>query len=297
MIKNTMEQIPMIGLGTFRCHNTSVQKSIQNAIELGYRHIDTAAIYKNESDIGRILQNIYSSSSTTSRPIRRSDLWITSKLSPYDLKRPRENLLKSLARLQTHYLDLYLIHWPAVAKERLTSPVHKELRLEAWKVLNEARTEGLVKNIGISNFTPEHIQELEESSYGIEGAYIQMEIHPWYWRDALKIQQRFASHSIVIIGYALLAEGKLLTEKERGDDIIDLVAKRIGATRVQTVLAWALKKGWGVLIKSENEIHLRQNFEARGLVASLTDKECQSISAIVDASQEEKRCWDPRLVK
>ena len=103
------------------------------------------------------------------------------------------------------------------------------LRIEAWKVLNEAKREGLVRHIGVSNFTPQHIQELmNETTYGIQGAFVQMEIHPWYWRDAVEIETRFVTENLNMVGYALLAEGKLL-----GDNcpqILDEIGERLGIT-------------------------------------------------------------------
>ncbi|OBT39510.1 hypothetical protein VE00_10393 [Pseudogymnoascus sp. WSF 3629] len=202
--------IPAVGLGTFRLKGEAVQQVVRDAIQIGYRHIDTAAIYQNEKDIGAVLQETYNNPLHT---LTRSDFWITSKLSPYDMKKPRESLLQTLRSLQTNYLDLYLIHWPAVARKAASSPEHKRLRLNAWKELNLAKCAGLILHVGVSNFTPQHIQELiNETEYGIQGAFVQMEIHPWYWRDALEIQTRFGEKGVIMVGYALLAEGRVLGE-------------------------------------------------------------------------------------
>jgi diketogulonate reductase-like aldo/keto reductase len=172
------------------------------------------------------------------------------------MKRPREALLKSLSLLQISYLDLYLIHWPALARKPSSSPIHKQLRLEAWNILNETKREGLVRNIGVSNFTPDHIQELrDETEYGINGVYIQMEIHPWYWRDAVKIQTCFEEQNLTMVGYALLAEGLLLGSDS--PDLFSRMAERLGLTSVQLVLAWALAKKWVILVKSVDEYHLK----------------------------------------
>ena len=283
--------MPPIGLGTFRLKNDAVQQSIRKAIALGYRHIDTAAIYRNEKDIGSVLQEIYTTSQNT---ICRSSLFITSKLSPYDMKNPRQALLKSLTELQTGYLDLYLIHWPAVARKPAASPEHKRLRLQAWKVLNEAKEEGLVRNIGVSNFTVQHLRELEETEWGIREAVVQMEVHPWYWRDAVEIQETFVEQGILIVGYALLAEGKLLAEG--CPQILDETAERLNISKVQLVLAWALKKKIGVLVKSVDEIHLEQNLEVQSLVDGLISEDCAAIDCLSRVGEEEKQCWDPRLV-
>jgi len=284
--------IPPVGLGTFRLKGEAVKQAVRDAIHAGYSHIDTAAIYHNEAEIGSVLQEIYSKPSSQ---VRRCDLWITSKLSPYNMKDPRAALLKSLSDLQTTYLDLYLIHWPAVARQAASSPENKKLRIEAWKVLNEAKREGLVSRIGVSNFTVQHLSELmHETEFGIQGAFVQMETHPWYWRDALEIQTVYAEQDLVLVGYALLGEGRLLkADCSKG---LNMIAKKLEVSQVQVVLAWALKKGWGILVRSIDQDHLRQNLDAPELVKVLTDQDCALIDAITSPGSEEKLCWDPRLV-
>ena len=289
----SLNLIPPVGLGTFRLKDETVQQVVRDAIRVGYRHIDTAAIYQNERDIGVVLQETYNNPSNL---LTRSDFWITSKLSPYDMKKPREALLQTLRFLQTDYLDLYLIHWPAIARKAASSAEHKRLRLEAWRVLNEAKHEGLLRHIGVSNFTPQHIQELmDETEYGIQDAFVQMEIHPWYWRDALEIQNRFGEKGVGIVGYALLAEGKLMGET--CPKVLYKIAEKRCLSKVQVILAWTLSKNWGVLVRSENVDHLRQNLEAPSLVDVLTSEDLAVIDAISSPEEEKKMCWDPRHVK
>ncbi|KAK6585129.1 hypothetical protein PZA11_001856 [Diplocarpon coronariae] len=283
--------MPRVGLGTFRLKHDAVKQPIRDAIRLGYRHIDTAAVYRNEAEIGHVLQELYGAFPGS---LSRSELWITSKLSPYDLATPRDALLKTLSDLQTDYLDLYLIHWPAAARQPASSPENKKLRIAAWQALNEAKNEGLVRQIGVSNFSVEHLRELRETEWGTTGAYVQMEIHPWYWRDALEIQTMFAEHALKMVGYALLAEGKLLANDCPA--IVTDIAARRSMTRVGVVLAWALNKGWGVLVKSEDPDHLRQNLQAPLEAGLLRPEDCTAIDEL-SANGEEKLCWDPRLVK
>jgi len=228
--------------------------------------------------------------------LTRLDFWITSKLSPYDMKKPRESLLQTLRSLQTDYLDLYLIHWPAIARKAASSPEHKRLRLEAWKELNQAKREGLLRHVGVSNFTQKHIQELiNETEYGIQGAFVQVEIHPWYWRDALEIQTRFGEKGVSMVGYALLAEGRLMGEN--CPEVLDEISERRCLSKVQIVLTWALTKNWGVLVRSENVDHLRQNLGALSLVDVLTSEDIAIIDGISSPGEEDKLCWDPRHVK
>jgi diketogulonate reductase-like aldo/keto reductase len=161
-------------------------------------------------------------------------------------------------------------------------------------VLNEAKREGLVRHIGVSNFTCQHIQELiDETEYGFQGAFVQMEIHLWYWRDALEIQTRFADYEVKIVGYALLAEGKLL-----GPDcpnLLDHIGQTTGLNKVQVVLLWALAKNWGVLVKSEDVGHLKDNLSIRD-AKYLTLEDCTAIDQVCAAEEEQKFCWDPRAV-
>ncbi|KAH8593486.1 NADP-dependent oxidoreductase domain-containing protein [Bisporella sp. PMI_857] len=286
-------KIPPLGLGTFRLKDEAVKQAVRDAVKTGYRHIDTATIYKNEAAIGLALQEIYNDSSFK---ITRADLWLTSKLSPYDMRSPRASLLKSLSALQTPYLDLYLIHWPALSRKVASSPIHKQLRIQAWNVLNEAKAEGLVRNIGVSNFTQQHISELvEETEYGIDGACVQMEVHPWYWRDAMEIGKRFERQKLELVGYALLGEGRLLGES--CPSVIREMAERLSITKVQLVLAWALKKGFDVLVRSVNSEHLRSNLQVLELVDVLTPEDCAALDLISHPESEEKLCWDPRVVK
>lgn len=291
MVREICASIPPVGLGTFRLKHDAVKPVLRDAIRLGYRHIDTAAIYRNEAEIGEVIQEFYASDEYN---IAREDLWITSKLSPYDMATPRNALLKSLAALQTPYLDLYLIHWPAMARKPASSPENKRLRLEAWRVLNEARKQGLVRHIGVSNFTVEHLRELSETEWGIKDAFVQMEIHPWYWRDAAEIQTVFEGHNLSMVGYALLAEGKLMADD--CPELIEDIAQRTSLTKVQVVLSWARKRGWAILVKSENETHLRQNLDIPEVMDTLTADDISAIDEI-SLGGEEKRCWDPRLVK
>jgi diketogulonate reductase-like aldo/keto reductase len=148
----------------------------------------------------------------------------------------------------------------------------------------------------VSNFTPQHIRELkDETECGIRGTFVQMEIHPWYWKDAMEIRTTFEDQGLTIVGYALLAEGKLL--EETSPRILDDTAERLSCSRVQVAMAWALAKNWGVLVRSTDVAHMTQNLGASSLVGTLTPKESVKIDEISALGREDKRCWDSRLVK
>jgi diketogulonate reductase-like aldo/keto reductase len=147
------------------------------------------------------------------------------------------------------------------------------------------KREGLVRHIGVSNFTSQHLRELmEETDYGIKGVFIQMEIHPWYWRDALEIQNCFAGQGLVIVGNALPAKN------------LHEITERTKRGGVQVVLAWALSKKWGILVRSENMEHLRRNLGASSLRGLLTAEDYAAIDSISSIGKE-ILCFDPRLVK
>ena len=121
-----------------------------------------------------------------------------------------------------------------------------------------------------------------------------MELHPWYWRDAVEIQTLFKEDEVQVVGYALLGEGKVLGEE---GERLDGIAERNGMTRVQVVLAWALRKGFSVLVRSTDEKHMVENLETQNLLGVLSEKECSVIDAFTTRETEKKMCWDPRDVR
>ncbi|PFX26450.1 Alcohol dehydrogenase [NADP(+)] [Stylophora pistillata] len=138
-----------------------VHRTIETAFQCGYRLIDTAAVYQNEANIGEALKKLLPKYS-----LSRSDIFITSKLSPRDhgFENTEKAFMKSLKALDCEYLDLYLIHWPGVQKLKSDDPRNAELRQESWKALEKLYSTGLVKSIGVSNYTVDHLEELLQFS-------------------------------------------------------------------------------------------------------------------------------------
>ena len=237
------------------------------AIKYGYRHIDTAAVYRNEDGVGRALKRIYEDTD-----LKRSDLTITTKLWPGGLvkvDRVKNNvgaiksLDKSLRNLDEDYVDLYLIH----------SPHAKNKRLEQWETLITQQEQGKVKNIGVSNWGINHIEELNDKGYPLPSAN-QIEIHPWSQKPELVSYLK--ENDIDIIAYSSLVplstwrhkdgENSLKTDEmyKDGNDLespFKKMASKYDVTEAQVLLKWALQLGYAILPKSIQIDRMQENFE------------------------------------
>jgi 2,5-diketo-D-gluconate reductase B len=235
--------IPAFGLGTFRLKGQTVIDSVRDALDLGYRAIDTAQIYENEADIGQALAE---------SGVPRGELFLTTKIWTDNLSRERliPSLRESLDRLRTDHVDLVLIHWP--------SPQGAVPLRESLEALREARKEGLTKQFGVSNFTI----DLLKQSIGLAGASDiatnQVEIHPYL--QNCKLAAYAKEQGIHLTSYMTLAYGKVLK-----DPVIEDVARRHGATPAQVALAWALQQGYAVIPSSTKRENLASNLEAQQL--------------------------------
>uniref|UniRef100_A0A914NRI0 NADP-dependent oxidoreductase domain-containing protein n=1 Tax=Meloidogyne incognita TaxID=6306 RepID=A0A914NRI0_MELIC len=178
------KNMPMIGLGTYQINSEKIFfEVLDSALDVGYRLIDTAQIYKNEKYIGKALQELM-----PKYKIKREDLFITTKLSPSNqgIKNCRQSVLDSLEKLQIEYLDLLLIHWPGTSKLRKNDPKNSYLRAESWKEMEKLQKEGLIRAIGVSNYNVNHLEELLEQAE-ILPAVNQCECHPhWYQPDLIE---------------------------------------------------------------------------------------------------------------
>jgi 2,5-diketo-D-gluconate reductase B len=235
--------IPAFGLGTFRLKGQTVIDSVRDALDLGYRAIDTAQIYENEADIGQALAE---------SGVPRGELFLTTKIWTDNLSRERliPSLRESLDRLRTDHVDLVLIHWP--------SPQGAVPLRESLEALREARKEGLTKQFGVSNFTI----DLLKQSIGLAGASDiatnQVEIHPYLQNRKLAAYAK--EQGIHLTSYMTLAYGKVLK-----DPVIEDIARRHGATPAQVALAWALQQGYAVIPSSTKRENLASNLEAQQL--------------------------------
>lgn len=267
MDKSKNHIVPRIGLGTYNMNSQEAEDMTYASINYGYRHIDTAAVYRNEDGVGRALKRIYEDTD-----LKRSDLTITTKLWPGGLvkvDRVKNNvgaiksLDKSLRNLDEDYVDLYLIH----------SPHAKNKRLEQWETLLTQQEQGKVKNIGVSNWGINHIEELNDKGYPLPSAN-QIEIHPWSQKPELVSYLK--ENDIDIIAYSSLVplstwrhkdgENSLKTDEmyKDGNDLespFKKMASKYDVTEAQVLLKWALQLGYAILPKSIQIDRMQENFE------------------------------------
>lgn len=237
--------IPQLGFGVFQVPPAETQQAVEAALEAGYRHIDTAAAYRNESGVGAAIK---------ASGIAREDLFITTKLRNGEQATAREAFDASLRALGLDFVDLYLIHWPVPSQN---------LYVQAWQVLEEIYTEGLSRAIGVSNFMTDHLETLLAAG-GTVPAVNQIEIHPTFQqRDVAALSRR---HGIAVEAYSPLGQGADL----EGRTVTAIAAKYL-ATPAQVVLAWHLANGNIVIPKSANPDRIAQNLAAARLTLDAED--------------------------
>jgi 2,5-diketo-D-gluconate reductase B len=242
--------MPVLGLGTWELTGSACERVVRQALDLGYRHIDTAELYGNETEIGRAL-----------RGMAREPLFITSKVSPINME--TEDVVRacndSLRRLRLQYLDLYLLHWPndAIPIERTMDGL---LALVA---------QGKVKSIGVSNFDVSRLEEAMSASE-VPLCNNQVEYHPL--RPRREIPQFCQKHGIVVTAYCPLARGAVLK-----DVMLRQIGEHYGKSAAQVSLAWLLRKGAVVIPKASALEHLKAN---RDLDWELSDEDVEAIDAL-----------------
>lgn len=242
--------IPVIGVGTFRLKDDVVIASVKNALDVGYRAIDTAQIYENEEAVGQAIAE---------SGISRDELYITTKIWIENLSKDKliPSLKKSLSDLQTDYVDLTLVHWP--------SPNDAVSVEEFMQALLEAKKQGLTREIGISNFTIP-LMENAIAAVGVENiATNQIELSPYLQNK--KVVEWAKQHNIHITSYMTLAYGKALN-----DETIAQIAQKHSATPAQVILAWAIGEGYSVIPSSTKRENLLSNLQATQLQLDSDDK-------------------------
>lgn len=263
-----------IGLGTWKAKGAEVKKAVKDALYAGYRHIDTAAVYGNEKDIGEALEEVFSEGD-----ILREDVFITSKLwnDAHQKAYVIPAIENSLKNLKLDYLDLYLIHWPVAFKPGIGFPERpadyiplKEVPLsETWAEFEQAKNEGLVKHIGVSNFNITNLKKLiAKASQNPE--MNQVELHPYLQQDELL--EYCASHNILVTGYSPLGSGDRSDQMKANDEpkLMEIpeivsIAKKHMASAAQVLIAWQTERGTAVIPKSTTKENIIDNFKASGI--------------------------------
>lgn len=257
--------IPSFGLGTFRLQGQVVTDAVRQALELGYRHIDTAQIYGNEAEVGQAIAE---------SGVPRDELFVTTKVWTEHLSTDKlvPSLQESLRKLRLDRVDLTLIHWP--------SPGGAVPLADSLHALQAAQGQGLTARIGVSNFTVPLLRQAIEVVGAKAIATNQVELHPWLQSPKLVAFAR--EQGIHLTSYMTLAYGKVL-----GDPVITEIAVARGWTPAQVVLAWALQRGFAVIPSSTKRENLQGNLLAPTL--RLEDAEM----ARIDALDRGERLVDP----
>jgi 2,5-diketo-D-gluconate reductase B len=247
-------EMPMLGLGTWQNDDhDECAASVRTALEMGYRHIDTAQAYRNERAVG---EGLAAADVDREEVFLATKVWI-SNLESGDVVRSTE---QSLDRLGTDYVDLLYVHWPAGAYE-------PDETLPALERLGER---GLVRRVGVSNFEPDHVDRAREVLDGPVFAN-QVEVHPFL--PQRELQSYAARTGIEVVAYSPLARGKVLSDQTLGE-----IAEKHGASEPQVALAWLRERGVTAIPKATSEAHIRDNWES--LTLSLDDEDIERIDAI-----------------
>ncbi len=252
--------IPQLGFGTYLIPNEQVADAIKHALDAGYRHIDTAQYYKNESGIGEALK---------ASGINREDLFITTKVwnSHHGYEQTLEAFEESLERLKLDYIDLYLVHWPCPKFDKY---------VETYKALETLYKEGKVRAIGVCNFDIEHLERLF-AECEIKPMINQVECHPYFQQKEMK---RFCrEHQIHFESWSPLYRGEEVLE----EPIIKELAKKHGKTPAQIILRWHLQEGSIVIPKSVHPERIRKNIDVFDF--TLSDEDMELIASL-DRNQQ-----------
>ncbi|WP_314103503.1 aldo/keto reductase [uncultured Frigoribacterium sp.] len=262
---NNGVEIPQLGFGVYQVEPDQTKDATLTALEVGYRHIDTAQMYGNEAGVGEALRE---------SGIDRSEIFVTSKLNNGFHR--RDDALKAfdgtLDALKADYVDLFLIHWPL--------PTTDVDYLETWKALEEIYATGRAKAIGVSNFQQAHLQRLLDEA-DVVPAVNQIEVHPYLTNDSLRLFG--VEHGIHTEAWSPIAQGKVLE-----DPTLVEIAERVGKSTAQVTLRWHVQRGDIVFPKSVTRSRVEENFDLFDFELSDAD-----VTAITDLDKGERTGPDP----
>ncbi len=248
--------IPQLGFGVFQIKPDETAAAVKTALDIGYRHIDTAEMYSNEKEVGQGIRDA---------GLDRADVFITSKLNngfhrPDDARRAFDQTLKAL---DSDYVDLFLIHWPLPT-------LYDGDFVSTWKVFEEFARDGRARSIGVSNFQVAHLDRLAEDTDTVPSVN-QIEVHPYFGNEQVRAYGR--EHGIATEAWSPIAQGRVL-----GDPVINRVAEARGKSPAQVVLRWHIQRGDIVFPKSVTPERVKSNFELFDF--ELDDSDMNAISAL-----------------
>jgi 2,5-diketo-D-gluconate reductase A len=233
---NNGVEIPQLGFGVFQIKPADTAEATRTALEIGYRHIDTAQMYGNEKEVGQGIREF---------GIDRGEVFVTSKLN--NNRQQRDDILRSfdqsLADLGSDYLDLFLIHWPLPGVSDYVA---------RWKVMEEIYASGRARAVGVSNFQPNHLRNVFAASE-LTPAVNQVEVSPFLVQDEIRAFD--ADHEIVTEAWSPIARGKVAD-----DPVIGRIAEKLGRSPAQVALRWHVQRGDVVFPKSVTRSRIEENF-------------------------------------
>ncbi|MFZ0832900.1 MAG: aldo/keto reductase [Mycobacterium sp.] len=253
---NDGNRIPQLGFGVYQIEPGDTADAVRMALEVGYRHIDTAQMYGNEEGVGQGIRDA---------GLNRADVFVTSKLNngfhrPDDARRAFDETLR---KLRADYVDLFLIHWPLPT-------LYDGDFVSTWKTLEEFAKDGRARSIGVSNFQPGHLDRLAGETTTVP-AVNQVEIHPYFANEQVRGYGR--QHGIATEAWSPIAQGKVLN-----DPVITRIADSVGRSPAQVVLRWHVQRGDVVFPKSVTPERIRSNFEIFDF--ELGDDEIEAVSGL-----------------
>ena len=249
-------RIPQLGFGVFQIKPEETAAAVKRALDIGYRHIDTAEMYGNEKEVGQGIRDA---------GLDRADVFVTSKLNngfhrPDDARRA---FGKTLQALDSEYVDLFLIHWPLPT-------LYGGDFVSTWKVLEEFARDGRARSIGVSNFQPPHLDRLAKETDTVP-AVNQIEVHPYFTNEEVRAYGH--DHGIITEAWSPIAQGKVLD-----DPVINRIANARGKSPAQVVLRWHIQRGDIVFPKSVTPDRIKSNFELFDF--ELDNSDLEAISAL-----------------
>lgn len=260
LIRGTNEsaplQMPQLGLGTYKVGVEQVERVVRDALDVGYRHIDTAQMYRNEAGVGAAIAG---------SGVPRDQLWVTSKLNNPNHR--RDDALRSfdatMEALGLDVLDLFLVHWPLAASAGIDL-------VDTWRTMIEILHSGRVRAIGVSNFQPEHLRRIVGAT-DVVPAVNQIELHPWLTQSELRAMH--AQMGIVTQSWSPLGRGRLLAEPT----VVE-IAEAVGASPAQVIIRWHLQNSLVVIPKSTHRERLAANADVFGI--TLDDTQMAALNAL-----------------
>jgi 2,5-diketo-D-gluconate reductase A len=235
---NDGHTIPQLGFGVFQIAPEETAQAVCRALEVGYRHVDTAQMYANEREVAEGIR---------ASGLDRAEVFVTSKLSN-SRHRPaeaRQSFDETLAKLGSDYVDLFLIHWPLPT-------LYDGDFVSTWKTLEEFHTDGRARSIGVSNFEPEHLERLA-AECEVVPAVNQIELHPYFQNE--DVRRYGEAHGIATQAWSPIAQGEVLDDPAIGE-----IAERLGKSPAQVVLRWHVQRGNIVFPKSTTPARIEENF-------------------------------------